>query len=181
MAILAGVPMAAGLWLIAPGLIVLVFGQEFVESIGVLRTLSGLVLLTFLTHILGTFLMSCDREVEWTTTNSIVALFNVVGNVLLIPAFGVQGAAVSTLLSQILLFFFTAARLKSVVGWPRVSTRLAISGAGSVSFCLVFTVLPAMSLVVVIPACVLLYVIFLLLFKDIRANEVRFLLDMVNR
>lgn len=179
LSILIGLPVASGVWLIAPDLIKLIFGATFAESASVLRLLAGLLFLTFLSRIMGVFLMSCDRQVERTKSQWTVAWVNVLGNLLLIPVLGIKGAAVVTLISETLLVILFAVRLRPVLGWPSISSRLVIGGVGVASFCLPFTLFPSLPLGVVIPSSVLLYSVTLALFKEIRKNELRTLLSIL--
>jgi O-antigen/teichoic acid export membrane protein len=177
--ILIGLPVASGVWLIAPDLIELIFGPTFAESASVLRILVGFLFLTFLSRIMSVFLMSCDRQVEMTREQLKAALVNVLGNMLLIPVLGVAGAAVATLISETLMVILFAVRVRPVLGWPNISSRLVIGGVGVASFCLPFTLLPSLPLGVVIPASVLLYLVTLALFREIRKNELRTLLSIL--
>lgn len=177
--ILIGLPVGAGVWLTAPDVIRIIFGESFAESATVLRILAGVLFLTFVARILGVFLMSSNRQEERMKSLWPVALINVVGNLVLIPAFGVKGAAVAALASEAVLVVLFAVRLRKVLGWPRISSRLAISGVGVTSFFVLFTFLPPLSLFLVIPASALLYSATLVLFKETRTNEVRTLISLV--
>lgn len=177
--VLAGLPIAAGVWLIAPDIIRLTFGQSFAESVAVLRILAGLLFVSFLSRTMGVFLMSSDRQVERMKIFAIVAGLSVALNLTLIPIYGIKGAALAALSSELVLMALFAARLRPVVGWPRIGSRLAIAGLGAASFCLVFTLLPALPLAVVVPGSALLYSAVLLLFRDIRNGEVRTLVSIV--
>lgn len=169
-AILLGLPVAAGLWLIAPQVIGLLFGEGFVESVSILRFLAWLFFLSCLKHLLGIFLTSCDRQANRTQKQWIAAWINVLGNISLIPLFGIRGAAIATLLSEALLVGLCAVELKSIFGIPHIGSRLLISSIATISFCLVFTLF-SLSLSVVIPVSIGLYIGILALFKDIRHTE----------
>lgn len=177
--VLVGVPIAAGVWLIAPDLTMLVFGETFVESAPVLRLLAGLIFLTFLSRTMGTFLISCDRQVERTRSQWIVAWVNVLGNLVLIPVFGIEGAATAMLISETLLVCLFAVRLKAILGWPQIGPRLAISGIATASFCLPFTFFPPLSLWMVVLVSMLLYTGILVLFKETRENEVHMFVSLL--
>jgi O-antigen/teichoic acid export membrane protein len=179
--VLIGLPVASGVWLVAPELIDLVFGGKFAESVLILRLLCGVLFLNFLSRIMGVFLMACDRQVQRTKSQATAAWVNVLGNLLLIPALGVKGAAVATLISEVVRVVLFGSRLKEVLGWPRVTSRLAISSFGVASFCVPFSLLPWMSMGVVIPISMLVYTGILVLFKDIRVNECRGLLSMLKK
>lgn len=179
LSILIGLPAAAGVSLIAPNLIGLIFGETFAESSSVLRLLAGLLFLELLKTILATFLISCDRQVDMTRSQWMAAGANVVVNIILISLFGIKGAAVATLMSETFLIILFMVRLRMVLGWPRVGSRLAISGVATASFCLPFTFFPSLSPGVVIPPSILIYSGILVLFKEIRRNEVRTLVSLL--
>jgi len=169
--ILVALPAASGIWLVAPDLIKLIFGEAFAESAMVLRYLAWLIFLAFLRSLIGTFLTACDRQVERTKSQWVVTCVAILANVFLIPTIGIKGAAIATLISETLLVILFAVRLRRVLGWPQIGSRLAMSGVATVSFCLPLAFFSSLPLVVVILAAIPLYVGTLLLFKDIRRNE----------
>jgi O-antigen/teichoic acid export membrane protein len=177
--VLFAVPTASGLWLVAPDLVILIFGETFTESALILRYLSWLILLAFVKSIMGIFLTSCDRQVDRTRGQWTAAWVNVLGNLILIPTIGIKGAAVATLISETLLVIIFATRLRAFFGWPRIASRLAMSGAAAMTFCALFTFVAPVAIGVVIPVSVLLYLGSLALFKDIRKNEIRTLIRLL--
>ncbi|NIN01336.1 MAG: oligosaccharide flippase family protein [candidate division Zixibacteria bacterium] len=174
--VILGLPFSAGLWLIAPDLIEVLFGETFAESVPVLRILAGFLFLTFVSRALGVFLMSCDRQVERTKSHWKVACLNVLANLVLISVFHEKGAAIAVLISEACLVSLFALRLRPVLGWPNIGSRLVIGSIGAASFCLPFTLFHSFPLGVVIPASVLLYSLTLVMFKETRRNEIRGLL-----
>jgi len=181
--ILIALPTASGLCLVAPDLINLIFGKAFAESALVLRYLAWLVLLAFVKSIMGIFLTSCDQQVERTRGQWTAAWVNVLGNVVLIPIIGIKGAAIATLISETILVVFFAVRIKTVLGfgWPRIGSKLAMSGIATMSFCLPFAIFSSLSLGIVIPVSILLYLVALVLFREIRRNEIRMLISLLQR
>jgi O-antigen/teichoic acid export membrane protein len=179
--VLIGLPISAGLWLVSPGLIKLVFGEAFAESSTVLRVLTGLLFLRLLSCTLGVFLMSCDRQIERTKGHWTVACLNVIANLVLIPVLKLNGAAIAALISDALLVVLFVLKLRGLLGWPRVSSRLGISALGVTFFCLPFAFFPSLSLGIVIPASMFIYCLVLLLFKEIRKNELHTLANLLKR
>ena len=98
--VLIALPISAGVWLIAPDLIMIIFGKAFEESSSVLRILSGLLFFTFLNRLMMTFLAASDKQSDAARVQWIAVLLNLIGNLILIPVFGVMGAAISTLISE---------------------------------------------------------------------------------
>jgi O-antigen/teichoic acid export membrane protein len=177
--ILVGLPIAAGLWLTAPDLVGLFFGDAFEESASVLRLLSVLLFLTCLDRIMGTFLVACDRQVDRTKSQSVVACVSLVLNLLLIPILGVRGAAIAILVSETVLVILYSVRLKPVLGWPQVGSRLIIGSVAVSSFILPFVITYRPSLFITIPVSVILYAGTLVLFKQTRRNEVRMFISLI--
>ena len=180
MIVLVSLPIASGLWLVAPNLINCIFGEDFKESALILRFLAGLVFLCFYKSIMEVFLTSCDLQkvrarIQWRVT-----LVNVVGNMILIPTIGIMGAAIATLVSESLMVIFFTLQLKKIFGWPRVGSRFMKGGLATAVFCLLFTFFSSFSLGVSIPISMLIYSGVLYMFKEIRVNEFRVLLGLFN-
>jgi O-antigen/teichoic acid export membrane protein len=185
MIIIFSLPLAAGIWLIAPGLIDLIYGAEFLESVVILRYLAWVVFFAFLQNILGMFLIATDRQVERTKSQWAAVWVNGLGQIILIPLLGVQGAAIATLISEGLLVIVFVVRLRQVFGWPKVGSKAGMSAIGAAIFCLLFVVFSSLSIIVVIPASAILYLAILFLFKDFRENEgrkvIEFLMGKIKR
>jgi O-antigen/teichoic acid export membrane protein len=133
--ILIGLPVSCGLWIGSTYLIDLVFGEAFAEAGAVLGFLAWLVFLTCLKTIFGTFLMSCDRQTDRTMSQCAAACVNVLASIALIPAFGVKGAALATVVSETLLVILLGARLGAVLGWKRLTSSSIISWVSAGLFC----------------------------------------------
>ena len=179
--VLLGLPIAAGVWLTAPDLVVLTFGDEFREAASVLRILTVWLFLTFLSRTAAVFLMACDRQAHRTRGFFHATWMSVAAGLLLIPRFGIEGAAVAAVLSEAVPAILFVVWLRPVVGWPRMSSRLVIGGLGATSFCVAFALLPALPMSVVIPASVLIYAATLVLFKETRTSEVRAVVGILRR
>jgi O-antigen/teichoic acid export membrane protein len=173
--VLAALPISAGIWLIAPDLVGLIYGAEFAESAGVLRFLAWLIFLTFLNNSLGMFLTAADRQAERTRVQWTAAWVNGLGNLLLISLLGLYGAALATLFSEGLLTLLLLLRLKEVLGPPGLTSRLLIGSAAAAAFCVPFFIFDAVPIYIVIPASMLLYLGVVASFKEIRNYEGRFL------
>jgi O-antigen/teichoic acid export membrane protein len=174
--ILAVVPLTGGIWLIAPKLVNLIYGENFAESALILRYLTLLVFIAFIKNVMGVFLTACDRQVDRTKGQGIAACTNVLGNALLIPIIGIKGAAITSVISESFILIVYTIRLRSLFGWPRIGLRLGISCLATTTFLLTMTLLGTIPLIVEIVLSVCLYFGILLLFKDIRQNELQYLI-----
>lgn len=179
--VLIALPVASGVWLVAPDLIDLAFGQAFSESVKILRILAGLLFLCFFDHVLATFLMACNRQSERMRCQWGCAWANVGGNLLLIPVWGIYGAAIATVASEAILIFWYARLLEGSLGWPNIGRKVMVSMVGVAGMCAPFLVFPSISQLLMIPVAIICYFGILALFRDIRKNEFSLFLSLFRR
>jgi len=94
-------------------------------------------------------------------------------NLVLIPRYGVLGAALATVGTEIFLVALMALQLWPTLGAPRVGTRFLIGGLATASFFALFKSLSPQPMMVVVPSCILLYSIAILCFPQIRRGELQ--------
>jgi O-antigen/teichoic acid export membrane protein len=104
--LLLGVPVGFGTFLVANNLVVLLFGVEFINS-GPVLALMGLVLvMTYLNALIGQFLISTDRQKQFTYVMAGAMLATIPLDVVLIPwcqynfANGAIGGSLSYLITE---------------------------------------------------------------------------------
>ncbi len=171
MCALTGIPAAAGIWLLAPGLIRVIYGDAFVESAEVLRYLAWLVVIFFISRMLVTILTSCDLQATATRMQWITAGVNVAGNLILIPRFGVKGAAAATLISESLLAILLLSRIRPLLGPSRLLSRFVIGGVGAAAFAIPFSIWGPAHLLIAIPASAVIYGAVIYLVPTTRRDE----------
>jgi O-antigen/teichoic acid export membrane protein len=181
LAVLVGMPIAFGVWLIAPEFITTVFGNEFESSAGLLRMLAVILLFSCLNSLIGVFLTASDRQQVRTRCQWISALVNMVANLALIPLLGLTGAAFAAILSEVLLTALLVTNLYGDFGVPRIGYRAIVAITGVLAFCVPMELLKVHELYILIPVSILVYVGVLLLFRDIRHVEGTMLLTMVRK
>ncbi len=177
--LLAFLPAAAGMFVIAPRLVSLIYGEGFAESSLLLRLLCWLLLLSGLKALLEVFLMASDRQVDRTRAQWHAAWVNVVGNSALIPTLGITGAAIATLISESLLVVILLARLRPLFGWPRVGRKLLVGAAATGSFFVLFLRFSEVPLIGMIAGSVGIYVGILALFPQTREDEGRMVAELL--
>jgi O-antigen/teichoic acid export membrane protein len=89
------IPIAAGL-LVAPRLWLSLFGSEFAEGAPALVVLAGGYLFSALAGSVGYLLQMAGRQVAFQNITTLIMILNVLTNWLLVPRYGITGAAVST-------------------------------------------------------------------------------------
>ena len=174
---LIALPAAVGLLWTAPRLIQLLFGEGFGDSVFVLRILSLLVFTASFVKIMSVYLLAARREEALLRHQWKVALVTVAGTLILVPRYGIEGAAVAICIAQALLLVLFSLELKEVVGRPRPGSRLGIALLGTAVFSGVLALLPTESLAARIATGFVMYCLVLLGFREIRTCEAREIMD----
>lgn len=92
-------PIVFGIFTLAPQIIGMFYGEDFKEAVPVLQTLIFVLPFIFLDFPLGSLLNATHRPQVKTGILAVATVVNVVGNLTLIPLFGIWGAAVAGLSS----------------------------------------------------------------------------------
>lgn len=112
--IAAALPMAAGGAVLAKPLIVLVAGQDFASAAPVLAVLVWAIAILFIYIPLNSLVISQLTKNAAAVTGANVAV-NVIGNLLLVPRYGIMAAAVMTVVSESIqgcfYFYFVRRRI----------------------------------------------------------------------
>ena len=101
---IVGLPISIGLYLLAGRIIFLLYGQAYSGAVIALQVISWYLFIKFLNFLLGTVLSSIDKQNKRMLGQGITAAFNVALNLMLIPKIGYIGAALATLITEVLLF-----------------------------------------------------------------------------
>lgn len=179
LAIVLGFPMAAGIWLLAPKLIEVLYGLAFLESIEILRWLAWLIPAVFLRCIMEIFLIASDRQSLVTRSHLLIACLGAIAHYWLIVGFSLQGAAAATLLAEILLIVLLGERLTALFVWRSFGRRIAICTFAVLAFLVPLVVWDRLALPLTILVAVVMYVGVLAIFRDIRQSEGTLILNYV--
>lgn len=108
----SGIIIGASLALVGPWLITTIFGINYVGAGGVLAVLCIGIPFHFLASSVGATLVTGEHMRKKVWCQGAVAVINVGLNLLLIPQFGVYGAAIATAVSEaaLLVIYFSVAR-----------------------------------------------------------------------
>ena len=97
-------PIAIGTTLLADKFILVVYGEQFIHSIIALQILIWWNVLGALNWLLGTVLLSINKQKLFAVSTGIGAILNVVLNLFLIPIMSYVGASITTIITEIILF-----------------------------------------------------------------------------
>lgn len=120
-------------FLVFPELVLnLLFGAEYVQGALAMQILSiGIIFFTIATIDQGT-LSGIGKPQEVTKIIAIASVFNIFSNLALIPAYGINGAAVTTTLSYLLMMVLISFKMNKLVGITidlRVLLKIFLAGA----------------------------------------------------
>jgi O-antigen/teichoic acid export membrane protein len=173
--LLIGLPISAGLCVIAPEIVALLFGSEFLQSAEPLRVLSWLVVMACIAFSLIAFLSARDKQKIVMRCQIGAAIVAVSANLILIPLYGVLGAAIGAIFAEgafILALILLAAKSD---GFPLKMSTLAASVLGASVFFLLHALFDKVALYWFIPLCAASYVAVLMLFSPVRKHELNML------
>ena len=117
MILLMGIPMAVGMFLVSGRLIPLFAGAKYTDAVPVSRILSAMILLGPIGDMLGSKTLLVFNKDKWLLyCSSIVAVSNVVLNIVFIPLWGINGAAVASMICYVIAvstrYYFTRKLIK---------------------------------------------------------------------
>ena len=172
--LIVSVPIVFGVWSIAPELINLFVGPEFVDSIYPLRVLIFVLIPIFLDFPVGSLLNAAGMQSIKTTLMGITMVINVVANAILIPKYGIIGASISGVISFVFLLFGGLVFVSRVVDFSflrfaSISVKIIISGA--VMAAIVVILKNYVNVAIVIPAASVIYLAMLLATRSISRGH----------
>ena len=101
-----GLIISALVYLTSDQIISVLFGAKFSSSIIILKILSVCFVIKFVSITSEMILTTLDKQALKTGFQGIAATINIFLNLFLIPRYGVIGAAIATVISELLLFIF---------------------------------------------------------------------------
>lgn len=103
---ITALPILIILIVLADEFITIIYGNEFINSIITLQILSVYLSMRFVNHATGFTLSSTNKEHLRAFSAAIAAGSNIILNLFLIPEYSYVGAAVATVLTEVVLFSF---------------------------------------------------------------------------
>lgn len=174
-------PLAAGAFVLAGPLIPLLYGSSYESAETALRLLTPAIALYPICYVTGYLLVSQNRQRVLTWVYGLIALENVLANFLLIPWLSLNGAALGTSISQLLVavaFVVIAQRAAGKIGWSRIAAGPVVAtlfAAGTMA------ALRA-ELALAVPAGTAIYLVTLVLFERfLFPDDARAVLDLLRR
>lgn len=129
--LLLAIPSSVGIFILAKEIVVLLFGDSFVNAELLLKTLCPLIIVMSVGNLYGTqAIIAIGQEKKKLFATLLAALINIIGTPLLIKSIGVSGACVASVVSEITVLIIYAFILKKY-DYPYVRIRRIASIIGS--------------------------------------------------
>lgn len=176
--IVVSIPLAIGISILAEKIILLFYGDSYTGSIIALRVLIWSIIPTFLHYILGLFIVSTNNEKKGMIYTGICASCNILINLILIPRYGLLGAAFATILTELLLLILSYKLLKKIfnnINIFKLIYKPIISGLllSSIYF------IKQLNIFLLIVIGAIIYIGTLYLLKDIKKEDIILIKQMV--
>jgi O-antigen/teichoic acid export membrane protein/acetyltransferase-like isoleucine patch superfamily enzyme len=158
--LVAGIPIMVGLIVAAPNIIGFLYHRtDFAQSVQVLQALAPGLAILYLNSVWTTTLMSMKMEKQLPWIAGLALVFNVIGNLVLIPRMGGVGSAIVTSLTELLLMVLALWVLpRNLLPLRSVATGAKAFGA-SLAMALVVVVLSKQSILVILPVAAIVYAV----------------------
>jgi O-antigen/teichoic acid export membrane protein len=165
LSLLLMLPLTLSIFILSDQLILFVFGADYIASIPGLRLIIFSLLGTFPFLVLSNLLIAIDKRKELLLFDVILVIINVVFNILLIPRFDLLAASYNTTLVSLLGFlfaYFISQKYVNFSFWQFVTKPLV----ASLIVALLLTLIKSLSLLLLIPIALVVYLFTLYLLKE---------------
>lgn len=176
-----GLPCLIGINIVAEGIVVILSGETYLGCVLSLRILTGALLASFMAGYLGNLIMLPAGKDKLSLISSCVsAILNIVLNLILIPYYGLNAAAFTTLVSMLVGFFIKLPFVDKNVSfsyikkdiWSPMVACILMTVAGYAVGVLVGDLI--IKTLVQMGSCVIVYLLTLILMKN------QFAIDILN-
>ncbi|MGC4019330.1 MAG: oligosaccharide flippase family protein [Muricomes sp.] len=171
--LMIAIPAVIGMICTSDILILFFSGKEFLSGVTAANILSVRVVIEAVNRVIAYQICTPyqkDKEVLMATTAG--AVFDLVANIVLIPIAGVTGAATSTLLAEVVVFFILTRYAGNIIKMKNLYTRMPIYFISSIWFFAVRWFVNMLvknqisQLLITVAICISGYFIILMLIKD---------------
>ncbi len=175
---LLALPFSIGILLTAPQIINLLYGSEYRPAIASLQILALTIITAYSASIITNSIFAYNRQKVLIGYAAIGALGNVILNALFIPLWGIEGAALSTIFTQILSIGYAWWKMKKINNFSIFKNlKKIILAALLMAIFVRLLQLLDLPLLIIILAAGAFYFLILLLFKEKILFQMRSLLE----
>lgn len=116
-----GIPLTIGIIGIAKNLVLILFGEQYVQMIKIIRNMALMIIPIGLTSIIGEqYLISTKQEKRFTIYIAIGAITNIILNIILIPKYLALGTAIATVITEWIVLIIELPVIQKVINLKHI-------------------------------------------------------------
>jgi O-antigen/teichoic acid export membrane protein len=130
--LMLGLPISAGIFALSDKIILTFYGSQYAEAAPVLAILCWHLFIRFLNIVSGFTLSSINRQGSRVFSQGIAALVNIILNFIFILVYGLLGAAIAAVITEVIFFFmytYFINKYNLKISMVRLFVRPVIAGA----------------------------------------------------
>ncbi len=173
-------PIAIVVFILADKIISLIYGAKYVSSGLALAILIWSIIPTFVHYVLGLFVVSTNNERQGMINTGSCAILNVILNLILIPLYGLVGAAIATIFTELFLVTMNYRVLRKVFVQFNILPQIYKPLIASIIMSSIFFI-RNWNLFIVIVIGAIIYLLVLFLIGGISSEDKELLISLFNR
>lgn len=172
-------PIACGGTILALPIMNLLYGQEYINGVLAFQILIWTAAIIYISIVYGNSLQACDRQKISLVGVGIGAGINIILNFIFIPHFSLNGAAIATLLTELVVFVFMYFQLNKFakVNFSKYTLKPLIS---SCMMCGLIYLLRDLHVILLIFIGAIFYFLIMILIKGLRKEDLSFLQSLIS-
>jgi O-antigen/teichoic acid export membrane protein len=167
----AGLGCAFGAVALAGPIFLFLFDKAYLPGAAALSILVWASALMFVNAFQGTALIALDRKRQLAYMTGTAALVNIVLNLLLIPKFGFRGAAVATVISEVIAGAWSFILLTGLNPWRNILPQFAKSLAAALVMFLALHYISGIHVILRIAIGIFMYALVLIVIRGFDKND----------
>ena len=179
--VVIGLPITVGICLLAENFIILLYGDQFINSVIALKILAWDILLKFLYICAAFILVSTNKQKQMAMILGSTALINIILNLFLIPYFSYVGAALATIATETFLlisYIYLNSRSSFKLKIQKIMLKPVIACAVMAFFIYQFS---EINLILKISVSILIYFAVLFLLKGFSDDDISLFKSLIKR
>ena len=164
------IPLCFGGLILSPLIINFIYGEEYKEAILVFQILIISASIIYITAIYAHSLQACQKQKTHLVGMGIGSIINITLNFLLIPKFGLYGAAFVTLLTQSFVLLFTYFKFSKIIKISIIKYTIKPLIASLVMFTVLYFL--NLNLFILLFLGIVVYFIVMIIIRGISRNDV---------
>ncbi|MCK5416245.1 flippase [Candidatus Parcubacteria bacterium] len=177
--IIISIPISAGVIVLADKILV-IFKPEYIEALNSLRLIMFALPFVFINFPIGSLLNACDKQKINTRNMAIALSLAIILNLILIPEFQTLGAAITVLITNIIMFILGISSIFNIIKY-KINKNLIVFIKSFFSVLLmasfVYYFKDFINIFIIVPLAGIIYFVALLTVKGIQINDIKSVLN----